>query len=139
MPSLVLDRKVENRFWLRILLTELSGDRDLTPIPTETKQPLKRTPTTFYSISRAIFLLIFLFSCCMAIQWILVFNQNINDCWNKRMWMSAIVILTCKCITQCITPTIYLHNSASLIWLQLDCIATENNCSPSFLLILIAA
>lgn len=45
----------------------------------------------------------------------------------------------CKCLTQYITPTIYLHNSASLIWLQLDCIAMENNCSLSFPLILIAA
>lgn len=53
--------------------------------------------------------------------------------------MSSKVILAYKNITQYITPTIYLYNSASLIRLQLACIAMENNLSPSFLLILIAA
>lgn len=53
--------------------------------------------------------------------------------------MSSIAILAYKSITQYITPTIYLYNSASLIRLQLDCIAMESNHSPSFSLILIAA
>lgn len=52
--------------------------------------------------------------------------------------MSSIVILVYKSITQYITLTIYLHNSASLIQLQLDCYAMENNHSPSFPLILTA-
>lgn len=55
------------------------------------------------------------------------------------MSMSSTVILAYKNITQYIIPAIYFYNSASLIQLQLACIAMENNLSPSFPLILIAA
>lgn len=76
MLSLVLHRKVQNRFRLHILLTELSGDRDLTPIPTETKQPLKKNKTSNHLLLNCkSHLPSSLFSYCMAIQRILVLTK----------------------------------------------------------------